>query len=367
MIEPSTATGDEAAQDVPPSPKADDAYQAPTAVEEASPPERIVLGPARRPPRERMSRVLGDDRAGDRIFFGLSAGSGVVVVVLVVLVGAFLVAQAVPAISHDRSGFLTSSDWTTTDPANLHFGVLRLLWVTVASSLVALALAVPLSVGVAVFLTYYAPGRLALPAQALVDLLAAVPSIVFGLWAVISMRPLWAPVQGALASWIGWIPLFAENGARDGSTIFFGGVILAIMILPIITAVVREVFAQTPLAHREAALALGATRWEVVRTTVLPFGRAGLVSAAMLGLGRALGETMAVMMVISALPNGAAWSWSLFSGGETFAAKIANGAAEFSGGLSTGAYIAAGLVLFVLTFAVNAVARVIVEKHQVSA
>lgn len=327
--------------------------------------EQLELGRVAAGPRK--ARVGRTGPPGDRLFAGAAAGSGALVVLLVLLVGAFLVAQAAPAIMADRSGFLTSSQWRTTDPADMHFGVLRLLWVTVATSVVALIFAVPLSTGVAVFLTDYAPAGPARTAAALVDLLATVPSIVFGLWAVSAVRPLWAPVQAAMGSWLGWIPLFAGTGARDGSTIFLGGLVLAVMIMPIITAVAREVFARTPVAQREAALALGATRWEVLRTAVLPFGRAGLISASMLGLGRALGETMAVMMVISALPHGAPWSWSLFAGGETFAAKIANGAGEFTGDLSTGAYIAAGLVLFVVTFVVNAAARMIIERDRRSA
>jgi phosphate transport system permease protein len=179
------------------------------------------------------------------------------------------------------------------------------------------------------------------------------------------VAPKWAPVQHFLSDTLGWIPFFKPTtGITGGNTIFFVGLILAIMILPIITALSREIFAQTPTTHKEGALALGATKWEMVRTAVLPFGRPGVISASMLGLGRALGETIAVMMIISGLPNGAKWTWSLFNGGATFASKIASDASEFNGGVSTGAYIAAGLVLFVLTFLVNAVARIIIERRK---
>jgi phosphate transport system permease protein len=162
---------------------------------------------------------------------------------------------------------------------------------------------------------------------------------------------------------LGWFPLLAPTGI-SGGTIFFIGIVLAIMVLPIVTAISREVFDQTPTAHKEGALALGATRWEMIRTAVLPFGKPGVISAAMLALGRALGETIAVTFLVSALADGSAWTWSIFNGGETFASKIANNAAEFSNPSKTGAYIAAGLVLFVLTFVVNSMARVVIERRK---
>ncbi len=302
-------------------------------------------------------------RAANRVFGGAAVGSGLLVVVLVTLIGVFLLAQAIPAIAADHDNFLLSRAWTTAEP--MHFGVLQLLWTTVLSSVVALVFAIPLAIGIALFLTQYAPPWLARPAAILVDLLAAVPSIVYGLWGASAVVHYWQPIQSALQNSLGgFLGIFAEaNGITTGNTIFLVGLVLAIMVLPIITALAREVFSQTPAMHKEAALALGATKWEMIRITVLPFGRAGVISASMLGLGRALGETIAVMMILSALPDGTKWSWSLFNGGETFASKIASDAAEFTGGLSTGAYIAAGLVLFVLTFIVNAVARVIIERQ----
>jgi phosphate transport system permease protein len=168
-------------------------------------------------------------------------------------------------------------------------------------------------------------------------------------------------VQNFLGDILGWFPLFDTKDAITG-TIFVASIVLAVMILPIITAISREVFAQTPVTHKEGALALGATRWEMIRTAVLPFGTAGAISAAMLGLGRALGETIAVSLIIGTV-NGA-FSWSIFSGGETFASKIANNAAEFDSPDKAGAFIAAGLVLFVLTFVVNAIARVVIERRK---
>lgn len=302
-------------------------------------------------------------RLGDKIFSALASGAGILVVALVTLVGAFLVIQAIPALADNDSNFLLSQDWDV-DSSPLHFGIARLLWVTVATSLVAMAIAVPFAVCIALFLTQYAPSWLAKPGAALIDLLAAVPSIVYGLWGLFTVGPLFQPVQDVITSVLGWLPLFSETQTSAGSTIFFVSVILAIMILPIITALSREVFAQTPQAHKDAATALGATKWEVIRTAVLPFGKPGIISASMLGLGRALGETVAVMMIVSALAPNADWNWSLFTGGETFASKIANNAGEFDNPTKTGAYIAAGLVLFILTFVVNSLARIVIERRK---
>jgi phosphate transport system permease protein len=299
-------------------------------------------------------------RLPDRLFRGLSAGSGILVIGLVAAVGTFLLVQALPSLARNQAGFLTDRVWKV-DSGTLRFGIPDLLWVTVVSSVVAMALALPVAIGVALFLTEYAPKRLARPFAYLVDLLAAVPSIVYGLWGATILLPYVRPVQEALGDWLAWIPLF-DNGATVTGTIFLASIVLAIMILPIITAISREVFAQTPLTHKEGALALGATRWEMIRTAVLPFGTPGLISAAMLGLGRALGETIAVSLILSTT-NGP-FSWSLFSGGETFASKIANNAQEFDSPTKAGAFIAAGLVLFVLTFVVNAIARVVIERRK---
>lgn len=319
------------------------------------------------PPGEHPQATEGDrantGRLGDKIFSGLASGAGALVVFLVCLVGAFLVIQAVPALMKNDANFLTSQEWNVSDQP-MRFGIARLLWVTVASSIVAMAIAVPLSVCIALFLTQYAPKKLAKPAAALIDLLAAVPSIVYGLWGLFSFGPHFQPVQDFFTKVLGWVPFFKDEGKSAGSTIAFVGVVLAIMVLPIITALTREVFAQTPQAHKDAATALGATKWEVIRTAVLPFGKPGIISASMLGLGRALGETVAVMMIVSALADGAPWSWSIFNGGETFASKIANNAGEFDNPTKAGAYIAAGLVLFILTFIVNAIARIVIERRK---
>ncbi len=298
-------------------------------------------------------------RLGDRIFGGLATGSGVFVIVLVVAVAAFLIAKAVPALKDDKVNFLTTRIWQTV-PGSLSFGIPDLLWVTVASSVMAMIIAVPVAILVALFLTQYAPKRLAAPFGYLIDLLAAVPSIVYGLWGLQILREHVVPVQNFLDKILGWTKLF-QNPADFGS-IFLASIVLAIMILPIVTALSREVFAQTPPQHIEGALALGATRWEMIRTAVLPFGTPGVISAAMLGLGRALGETIAVTIIMSSYAGD--FRFSLFAGGETFASKIANNASEFGTSSQAGAYIAAGLVLFALTFLVNAAARIVIERRK---
>ncbi|EWM15166.1 phosphate transporter permease [Kutzneria sp. 744] len=296
-------------------------------------------------------------RPGDTIFRTLTTGAGLAIVIAIALIGIFLLIKAVPSLLADKANFLFSADFLTTDSNNLMFGIRDLLIVTVLTSLVALVIAMPVSLGIALFLTQYAPARLSRGFAYLVDLLAAVPSIVYGLWGILVLGPALEPFETWLNTVFGWFPLFAKGNIplAGAGTIFTVGVVLAVMLLPIVTSVTREVFRQTPVMQIEGALALGATKWEVIRTTVLPFGRSGYIAASMLGLGRALGETVAVLLILHASPKPS--GFSLFDGGYTFASKIASAASEFSQPLPTGAYIAAGLVLFVLTFVVNAVAR----------
>ena len=298
-------------------------------------------------------------RRGDRLFKLVAAAAGSTIVIAIVLIAIFLLIRAVPSLRANHANFFTSAEFNTIDAQKLAFGIRDLFMVTVLSSTCALVLAVPVAVGIAVFLTQYAPARLARPFAGMVDLLAAVPSIIFGLWGIFVLAPKLEPFAAFLNRNLGWLFLFKQGNVSlaGGGTIFTAGVVLSVMILPIITSVSREVFRQTPHIQMEAAQALGATRWEVVRMTVLPFGRSGVVAASMLGLGRALGETVAVLIILrSAARPG---NWSLFDGGYTFASKIASAASEFSEPLPTGAYISAGFALFVLTFVVNAAARAI--------
>jgi phosphate transport system permease protein len=303
---------------------------------------------------------------GDRLFRGLSEGSGVLIVVLIGAIGVFLLVRAVPALARDKENFFTyGGNWVTTNTSAMRFGILDLLQVTVFAALFALVLAMPVALGIAIFLTQYPPRRITGPLAYMVDLLAAVPSIIYGVWGLYVLAPQLRPIATWLNEHLGWLFLFATGNASvsGGGTIFTAGIVLAVMILPIITAVTREVFIKTPQSHIEAALALGATRWEVVKTTVLPFGRSGYISGAMLGLGRALGETVALLIILRGTQ--AAFRWSLFDGGYTFATKIAATASEFDNQYKAGAYIAAGLVLFLLTFVVNALARAAVAGKDI--
>ncbi|MFD0926326.1 phosphate ABC transporter permease subunit PstC [Williamsia deligens] len=302
-------------------------------------------------------------RLGDRVFRTLSVGSGVLVSLIIGLIALFLIIQAVPALMKNSENFFTYTGTWVTDGDQLQFGILNLLYATVVVSVIALILAMPIALGISIFLTQYAPKRLIGPITYLVDLLAAVPSIVYGLWGILVLGPALVPVNTWLVGNLSFLPFFTEPtqvaNMSTGGTMLTGGVVLAVMILPIITAVTREVFVQTPMGHREAALALGATKWEVVRVAVLPFGFSGYISGSMLGLGRALGETMALLLIIS---TAGPLDFNLMESGETFATKIANNAAEFDSPLKTGAYISAGLALFVLTFVVNAAARSVVTR-----
>lgn len=259
-----------------------------------------------------------------------------------------------PSIKTFGLRFLTSGTW---DPVAGEFGAGPMIFGTLYSSLVALVLAVPLAIGVAIFLTEFAPLWLRRPVGTLVELLAAIPSVVYGLWGIFVLIPLLRtyaipPLQAVL----GWTPLF--SGTFYGSSMLAASIILAIMILPYISSVSREVLAAVPPSQREAALALGATRWEAVWSAVLPYARPGLVGAVVLGLGRALGETMAVVMVIG---NRHDLSLSLVEPGYTMAAIIAN---EFNeaAGLQRAALFEIGLVLFAVTVAVNAFARLLVWR-----
>ncbi|WP_432139554.1 MULTISPECIES: phosphate ABC transporter permease subunit PstC [unclassified Streptomyces] len=310
-------------------------------------------------PAEQKRAAHGATRPGDRIFLGLSRGSGILVLVIMAAIAAFLTYRAVLAINKDEANFFTTFEWnpSANPPA---FGIAVLAFGTVVSSVIAMAIAVPIAVGIALFITHYAPRRLSGPIAYVIDLLAAVPSIVYGLWGALVLVPHMDGLYGWLDEYLGWTGIFEWNGGAPRSLLTVG-ILLAIMILPIITNVSREVFRQVPRMHEEAALALGATRWEVIRMSVLPFGRSGVISASMLGLGRALGETMAVAMVLS--PTFDINASLLDPGGGTFAQNIAS---KFNEATEIGrdALIASGLVLFVITLLVNGAARLIIARRK---
>lgn len=294
-------------------------------------------------------------RIGDKVFTGLSTGSGLLIFVILAAVAVFLLAQAAPA--------LTSTPDTLREQGYGEFWswVVPIAFGTVWSALWALVFAVPVALGIALFITHYAPRRLAAGLGYVIDLLAAVPSVVYGLWGGLTLAGALQPFHTWLATYLGWLPLFAPPASGTGRTLLTTSLVLAVMILPIITSLCREVFLQTPRLHEEAALALGATRWEMIRMAVFPFARAGIVSAVMLGLGRALGETMAVAMVLS---GAGVLRWEIIGqqNPNTIAATIALDFPEASG-LRINQLIAGGLVLFVITLAVNMVARWIVARR----
>lgn len=300
-------------------------------------------------------RTAPRERPGDRVFSGAAALAGTLILITLAAVAIFLVAQSLPAFSATPEQLKGSSTtfWDYVIP--LAFG-------TVWAAALALLMAVPVSIGIALFISHYAPRRIAVALGYVIDLLAAVPSVVFGLWGITVLAPAVQPFFTSLTEWLGWIPLFAGPVSGTGRTILTVAIVLAVMVLPIITALSREVFLQTPRLHEEASLALGATRWEMIKMAVLPFGRAGIISASMLGLGRALGETMAVAMVLS--PS-AIISFALLQSQNpaTIAANIALNFPE-AHGLDVSILIATGLILFMITLAVNLVARYIVNRRK---
>ncbi|WP_416954540.1 phosphate ABC transporter permease subunit PstC [Nocardioides sp. T5] len=303
-------------------------------------------------PRARTTRV------GDAVFRRATLGAALLVVALLAGVAIFLVIQGLPALeAAGDQAYGKPSVWSYVGP---------LLFGTILSSALAMIIVTPLAIGLALVISHYAPRRVAKPVGYLVDLLAAVPSVVFGLWGIAVLAPRMVPFFDWLNSWFGWIPLFGGPVSSSGRTLLTASVVLALMALPIVTAILREIFAQTPTMQQEAALALGATRWEMIRLAVLPYARSGIVAALLLGLGRALGETMAVAMVLSA--TGAIISFDVISSSNsnTIAASIANNYAN-AAGLKINVLIFAGLALFVLTFVVNFLGRYVATRGQVKA
>jgi phosphate transport system permease protein len=289
---------------------------------------------------------------GDAVFRAVLFGCALSVLLVVGTMIASMAAGSRLSLREFGFGFLTGSEW---NPVSGRFGALPFIYGTVVSSLLALLVSVPLSLGVAVFLVEQAPRRLARAITFLVELLAAIPSVVYGLWGVFVLAPLLRRyVEPPLQKWFGWMPFF--QGTITGIGLFTGGIILAIMITPIISAVVRDVLAAVPVSQREAALALGATRWETTRV-VLANGAPGIAGAIILGLGRAVGETMAVTMVIG---NRAQISASLFEPSYTIASVIANEFTETTEAIYLSALVELGLILFLVTFIINAAARLLV-------
>jgi phosphate transport system permease protein len=301
-----------------------------------------------------VSAATTVQRPGDRIFTGTATGAGVLILVLLAGVALFLLGEAWPAITAPAAD-VPGGEGLVDFIAPLVFG-------TLLAATLAVIIAVPMATAVALFITFYAPRRIAAWLSYVIDLLAAIPSIIYGLWGIAVLGPASVGMLEWLEDNLGFLPFFAGPASATGRTMLVVAIVLAVMILPIVTAVAREVFSQTPRTHREGALALGATRWEMIRMTVLPFGKSALVSGSMLGLGRALGETMAVTIILSV--SGAV-TFNLIGSGNpsTIAANIALDFPE-SSGIDVNALIASGLVLFAITLVVNMAARYIIGRTQ---
>ena len=293
-------------------------------------------------------------RLGDRVFAGSAGGAGILILAILAGVAAFLVIQALPAVTAPAEE-IPGGEGVLAYVGPLLFG-------TVLAATIALVVATPLAVAIALFLTHYAPRRLAQGLGYMVDLLAAIPSIVYGFWGIFWLAPRLVPFYRWAEENLGFIPFFAGPASATGRTMLTAGIVLAVMILPIISAIAREVFSQVPSLHREAALALGATRWEMIRMAVLPYGRSGIIGGAMLGLGRALGETLAIALVLSV--SGGVVTFNLISSTNpsTIAANVALKFPE-SSGIEVNTLIASGLALFVITFGVNLLARAVVNRR----
>lgn len=302
-----------------------------------------------------LSWLRARGNVGDSLFRFLTLLFALTLVALVILMLYEMTVQALPSIERFGMRFLTGTTW---DPVFEEFGALPAIYATLVTSILALVIAVPISVGAAIFLTELAPPAIRGPASFLIELLAAIPSVVYGLWGLFVLVPLVrSPIEQVLGNYLGFLPFF--QGPRFGLGMLAAGIILAIMLLPLVTAVTRDVISMVPGSQKEAMLALGATRWETIWKVVLPYVRSGIIGAVLLGLGRALGETMAVTMVIG---NAHQISLSLFAPAHTIASQIASEFSEATYDLYVSALIELGLVLFGITMLVNILARLLVWR-----
>ncbi|KFJ03244.1 phosphate ABC transporter permease subunit PstC [Bifidobacterium thermacidophilum] len=300
-------------------------------------------------------------KTADKVFKWIAFACGTLILVVLAAVFLFLFFRAWPLIGGDQNANkATIESFTGSKAHNFWQYVGPLAFGTILVAALALLIAFFVSVGIALFISQYAPKGLATALSTIVDLLAAIPSVIYGLWGGIVLVPAIYPFWNWVAKYLGWIPLFNGPAANPARTVATVAVVLAVMILPIITSMARDVYLQTPRLQQEAALALGATKWEMIKLAVLPFGKSGVVSASMLGLGRALGETMAVLMILS---PGLHYSFKILqaSQNQTIAANIAAQYPE-ANSLGVSTLIGTGLVLFLITFVVNFIARKITQK-----
>lgn len=325
--------------------------------------ERPVT-PVDDPPR----RLYADQGVADRLFRGVLRGGGTLVLAIMLLVGGFLTYRAWQALSVAKWGFITTETW---EPEGGNFGIAAVLVGTILVALVAIVFAVPMALGTALYISEYSPPRIRQTLISIVDLMAAVPSVVYGLWGLFFFQGHVVTLSRWLATYFGWLPVFAVDGAdpRDPlatatvytSSTFIAGIVVSLMVAPIICSVMREVFSQAPVGEREGAYALGANRWGMIRSVVLPFGKGGMIGGTMLGLGRALGETIAVYLIIS--PVFTIQPHILQNGTSTVSSLIALRYGEASP-IGMSALMAAGLALFLLTLVVNFAASSIVARSR---
>jgi phosphate transport system permease protein len=319
-------------------------------------------------PSQTPRELSGKLTASDFAFRGIARGGGVLVLILMVAVGAFLAYRATEALHKDGFSFLTTQQW---NPDGGGFGIAAVIVGTILIALVAITVAVPLAVGAALCISEYAPRRLQRYLITTIDLMAAVPSVVFGLWGFFFLEWRMTSLSRWVNDWFGWIPLFRVNGVTRNQTSptatfytsssFIAGVVVALMVVPIACSIMREAFSQAPVGEREGAYALGATRWGMIRIVVLPFARGAMIGGTMLGLGRALGETIAVSLIIS--PVFAIQPHILQNGTSSISSLIALHYAEATP-FGVSALMAAGLALFGLTLLVNFLAAVIVSRSR---
>ncbi|MEU7341480.1 MULTISPECIES: phosphate ABC transporter permease subunit PstC [unclassified Streptomyces] len=328
---------------------------------------RILARPV--PPADDPPRRLYPDRGvPDRVFRGVLRGGGGLVLAIMLLVGGFLTYRAWQALSVARWGFVTTEAW---EPDGGNFGIAAVLVGTLLIAMVAIVFAVPLALGTALYISEYAPPRIRQTLISVVDLMAAVPSVVYGLWGLFFFQGHVVTVSRWISAYLGWIPLFEVDGADPHdplatatvytSSTFIAGMVVSLMVAPIICSVVREVFSQAPVGEREGAYALGANRWGMIRSVVLPFGKGGMIGGTMLGLGRALGETIAVYLIIS--PVFVIQPHILQNGTSSVSSLIALRYGEASP-LGMSALMAAGLALFLMTLVVNFAASSIVARSR---
>jgi phosphate transport system permease protein len=321
----------------------------------------VAIGPAGRASTDLPRRILPSRGRADRLYRRLATGAGLFTLVILVLIGLFLVLRALPAFRQMGLAFLTTTAWQP-DGTKHQFGIAAVMYWTIVIGVIALLIAVPVSIAAALFINEYAPRRFRRGLTALIDLLAAIPSVIYGIWGLAFFQPNFVPVSKWITDNLSWVPIFKTDNTNYAGSALIAGIIVSLMVIPICASVMREVFSQAPAGEKEAALALGASRWGMIRTVVLPFGRGGIIGGSMLGFGRALGETIAVAIVIS--PNYFISTHIVQSGTNSVAALIALQFGEATQQYGIPALMAAGLSLFVVTLVVNFFASVVVARSR---